>query len=164
MIATVGPEQRIAVFFSDGRRVTRLAPGTYTLQVHDLSAAHNFHLTGPGINQSTPVGEIVHPIWTLTVRNGIYTFKCDVHAAMKGTFTVAVGAPPPPTKCRVPRVVGKTLAAATRAIAAAHCRVGRVRRAYSTRVRGRVVSQSPRVGRTLARGARVSLVVSRGRR
>ena len=161
LIATVGPEQRIAIFYADGRRLTRLAPGSYTLQVHDLSSAHNFHLTGPGINESTSVGEITHPIWRLTFRNGVYTIKCDVHAAMKATFTVAVGAPAP-TRCRVPRVIGKTFAAARRAIVGAHCSVGRVRHTRSKRTRGRVVSQNPGAGRTLARGARVNVAVSRG--
>jgi len=97
------------------------------MQVHDLSNAHNFHLTGPGVNSSTPVGEIVHPLWTLTFRAGRYTFKCDVHSTtMKGSFVVVVGSPGPPTRCRVPNVVGKNLAAARRALRAAHCSAGRV--------------------------------------
>ena len=53
---------------------------------------------------------------------------------------------------------------ARRMITRAHCRVGRVRRAESRRPRGRVVKQSPRWGVKRARGARVSLVVSRGKR
>jgi hypothetical protein len=61
--------------------------------------------------------------------------------------------------------IGKALAAAKRAIGKAHCGVGKVRRAYSTRLAaGRVLSQSPRHGRRLVYGAKVSLVVSRGRR
>jgi PASTA domain-containing protein len=162
LIGTVGPEQRIALFYGDGRRVTRLTPGTYTIQIHDLSAAHNFHLTGPGVNEHTEVSDIVHPVWTVTLRAGTYTFKCDVHAAMKGTFTVGVSAPPPPVKCRVPRVVGKGLGRAKRLIRVGHCAVGRVSYARSPRARGRVVRQAPKPGRRLTRGARVNLVVSRG--
>ena len=65
----------------------------------------------------------------------------------------------------MPKVVGKTLAKAKTAIAKSHCRTGKVTRAYSKRVRkGRVVSQKPRAGKTLANGAKVNLVVSRGRR
>lgn len=161
-IFTAGPNQQIGVFYTDGRRMTRIPPGTYTIQVHDLSTAHDFHLTGPGgIDRRTDVDEIEHPIWTVTFRAGTYTFKCDVHASMKGTFVVAAGAPPP-ARCRVPRVVGKRLAPARRAIRARHCRVGRVRYLRSRRARGRVISQRPRAGRTLANGARVNLVVSRG--
>jgi beta-lactam-binding protein with PASTA domain len=45
------------------------------------------------------------------------------------------------------------------------CRLGKVRRAYSRKVRkGRVISQKPRPGKRLADGAKVSVVVSRGRK
>jgi beta-lactam-binding protein with PASTA domain len=44
------------------------------------------------------------------------------------------------------------------------CRLGKVKRAYSTRRRGVVISQSRRAGRVLAQGTKVNLVVSRGRR
>jgi hypothetical protein len=162
LIFTVGPDQRIGTFYADGRRMTRIPPGTYTIQVHDLSTSHDFHLTGPGVNMKTSVDEIEHPIWTVTFRAGTYTFKCDVHAtAMKGSFVVAVGAPPP-VRCRVPRVIGQTIGRARRSIRVRHCRVGRVRYTRSTRPRGKVVSQKPRAGRRLARGSPVNLVVSRG--
>ena len=86
---------------------------------------------------------------------------------MNGTFTVGTAQPPPPPpppKCKVPKVVGKKLPAARRMITRAHCRVGRVRRARSGKPRGRVVEQTPRWGVSRARGARVNLVVSRGKR
>jgi PASTA domain len=161
-IFTVGPNQQIGVFYADGRRMTRIRPGTYTIQVHDLSTAHDFHLTGPGgVDRRTDVGEIEHPIWTVTFREGTYTFKCDVHPSLRGTFVVSTTAPPVP-KCKVPRLVGKTLARARRMIRAARCSVGRIRRVRSNRARGRVVSQKPRAGRILAATAKVNLVVSRG--
>jgi hypothetical protein len=131
--------------------------------VHDLSTSHDFHLTGPGVDLKTSVEEIEHPIWTVTFRAGTYTFKCDVHtSAMRGSFVVAAGAPPPPTRCRVPRVIGMSLGPARRAIRARHCAVGRIRYTRSARPRGKVASQSPRAGRRLARGTRVNLIVSRG--
>jgi hypothetical protein len=66
--------------------------------------------------------------------------------------------------CTVPKVRGKTLSAAKRAIARARCRVGNIRRAYSSVVReGRVISQQPNAGTVLPSGGRVRLVVSRGR-
>jgi beta-lactam-binding protein with PASTA domain len=47
----------------------------------------------------------------------------------------------------VPKVKGKRLRAAKRAIRRAHCSVGRVRRAFSSSVkRGRVISQKPHPG------------------
>jgi hypothetical protein len=66
--------------------------------------------------------------------------------------------------CTVPRLVGKRLAAARRSIRAAHCAVGRVRRASSQRARGRVMRQSLRPGLRKPAGTKVNLVVSKGRR
>jgi hypothetical protein len=57
-----------------------------------------------------------------------------------------------------------TLPAARRAIVRANCRVGKVRRAYSTATSGRVISQQPGFGAVLPGGGKVDLVVSRGRR
>jgi beta-lactam-binding protein with PASTA domain len=100
--------------------------------------------------------------WTVTFRAGVYQFVCDPHAGfMNGTFGVDRA---PPVKCKVPRVIGKKLPAARRAITRARCRVGRVRRARSLRAQGRVLSQTPRAGITRPKGTRVNLVVSRGRR
>jgi hypothetical protein len=68
-------------------------------------------------------------------------------------------------RCVVPALKRKRLSGARRALAAAHCKLGAVRRAYSTRVRsGRVVSQTPAAGARLPNGGRVSVVVSRGPR
>jgi len=66
--------------------------------------------------------------------------------------------------CVVPRVQGRPLAAARRAIRRAHCSVGRVRQVRSRRARGRVISQSPRPGLRRVAGTKVNLVVSKGRR
>ncbi len=70
------------------------------------------------------------------------------------------GPPPPVVGCVVPRVIGSTLRKARTRIRARHCSVGRIRRARSRRV-GRVIAQSPRPGRRLARGTGVNLVVGR---
>jgi V8-like Glu-specific endopeptidase len=67
--------------------------------------------------------------------------------------------------CIVPRLKGRTLAAARAALARGSCRLGKVTRAYSGTVRvGRIAVQRPAAGRRLARGAKVNVVVSRGRR
>ena len=67
--------------------------------------------------------------------------------------------------CVVPGVRGQRLATARTRLVRANCRLGKVKRAYSLRVRsGRVISQRPRVGARLAELAKVDLVVSRGRR
>ena len=70
-----------------------------------------------------------------------------------------------PGLCTVQDVKRQTLPAAKRTIARANCRVGKIRRAYSKRVKkGRVISQKPRFGAVLRSGGKVNLVVSRGRR
>ena len=65
----------------------------------------------------------------------------------------------------MPNVVGKTLSAARRALARKHCRLGRIGHAFSTkRKKGLVISQKPRAGARRASGAKVNVVVSKGRR
>lgn len=65
--------------------------------------------------------------------------------------------------CKVPNVRGRTLPVAHRAIVRAHCRVGRVRRAYSNVVKkGRVISERPKPGTLLRDHGKVNLAISRG--
>jgi beta-lactam-binding protein with PASTA domain len=65
----------------------------------------------------------------------------------------------------VPNVRGKTVPQARRMLTSRRCRLGRVSRAFSARVRqGKIVRQSRRPGARLARGTRVNVVVSRGQR
>jgi plastocyanin len=64
--------------------------GSYKLTVNDRSAAHNFHITGPGVNRKTSVGATGRTTWTLTFTKGTYRFVCDPHAStMKGSFKVS---------------------------------------------------------------------------
>ncbi|HEX3456121.1 MAG TPA: PASTA domain-containing protein, partial [Gaiellaceae bacterium] len=67
--------------------------------------------------------------------------------------------------CVVPGVKGKRFAAAKRAIGNAFCSVGKVRKAFSKKVKsGRVISQQPRAKTTLRFGAPVRLAVSKGKK
>jgi hypothetical protein len=60
---------------------------------------------------------------------------------------------------------GMTVAAAKQRLGRANCRVGKVTRAYSNDfARGRVISQRPRFGAVLPGGAKVNLVISRGKK
>ena len=82
-----------------------------------------------------------------------------------GSASAASGLTRPASRrqfCVVPRVQGRKMAAARKAIRRAHCRVGRVRKARSLRPSGRVIKQTPRAGKRLPLGAKVNLVVSRG--
>ena len=78
-----------------------------------------------------------------------------------GPFSIKGG----PTACAVPRLRGLTLVVAKRTLAKRGCAIGRVTRVRSRRVaRGRVVAQRPAPGLRLRVGARISVVLSRGRR
>ena len=57
-------------------------------------------------------------------------------------------------------MIGLTLAKAKAKIRKAHCSVGKIRRARSSRV-GRVIGQSPRAGVKKPNGFKVKLVVGR---
>jgi beta-lactam-binding protein with PASTA domain len=57
-------------------------------------------------------------------------------------------------------VVGQKLARAKAKIVSRHCKVGKITRAHAGAAkRGRVLAQRPKGGRTLKKGARISLKV-----
>jgi plastocyanin len=88
LVGTDGPGFTITVKKA-GKKVTRLKHGRYTIVVKDLSSAHNFHLTGPGLNKKTTVSFQGTKTWTVTLKKGTYKFVCDPHAPiMKGSFKV----------------------------------------------------------------------------
>jgi beta-lactam-binding protein with PASTA domain len=68
-------------------------------------------------------------------------------------------------RCIVPKAKGKALRTAKRALVKAHCKVGKVRKAFSAKVKkGRVIAQGARPGKKLAPGAKVRLTVSKGKK
>ena len=68
---------------------TSVPAGSYTLTVDDQSSAHNFHLTGDGVDVKTEVAETGTKTFQITLKPGTYHFQCDPHAsAMNGTLTV----------------------------------------------------------------------------
>src|SRR5512132_1204947 len=89
LVAVVGTNDAFVISLrdGDGNAVTQLAPGTYDIAVSDRSESHNFHLKGPGVDQSTPIGEKQEITWTVTIGDGRYTYVCDAHASqMRGYF------------------------------------------------------------------------------
>ena len=98
LVATVGRNDSFSISLQDasGRAVTSLDPGTYDIEVHDLSEEHNFHLFGPGVDQATDIGSVRDVVWTVTFTDGTYRFQCDAHSAtMRGRFTVGTVATTP---------------------------------------------------------------------
>ena len=83
---------------AQGTRVTTLDPGTYDIAVDDQSDFHDFHLQGPGVDESTGVEFIGKVSWTVTFKDGVYDYFCDVHpVSLHGAFTAGTPPPPPPS-------------------------------------------------------------------
>jgi beta-lactam-binding protein with PASTA domain len=80
--------------------------------------------------------------------------------SVSATFTLN----PAPPACVVPKLKGKTLKAAKRMLTKAHCKPGRITKKFSRVKKGRVISQKPKPGKHLAAGAKVNLVVSKGKK
>jgi hypothetical protein len=110
LVAVVGTNDAFVITLQDaaGNVVRNLAPGTYDIAVSDRSAEHNFHLTGPNVDQMTDVVQRQEVTWTVTLTDGTYRFVCDPHAAqMRGSFTVGnVPPPPPPPPAQPVRLTG----------------------------------------------------------
>jgi plastocyanin len=107
LFGTVGPGMSIVLLDAQGTRVTKLDPGTYDIEVEDLSDEHNFHLRGPGVNRLTPVEGQGTETWTVAFTDGSYTYVCDPHSTvMRGSF--AAGNPPAAAPPQTPVVTAKT--------------------------------------------------------
>jgi hypothetical protein len=127
------------------------------------------------VTENVPAGASVTAV---TASGGASTITSTNLAA--GTATVLVGSgqsvvtfttqgppgtPIPPRPCKVPNVLGLSLAAAKTALKRASCTLGLVTRAYSrTYPAGGVAATKPARGTVLAHNARVGIVLSRGPR
>jgi beta-lactam-binding protein with PASTA domain len=82
------------------------------------------------------------------------------------TYQPPAGTPPAPAPiCKVPKTKGMKLAVAEKAVRRADCKVGRIKKVSSRRVRsGRVTGTSPPAGRKLRAGWKVELFESKGPR
>jgi len=102
LVGVVGPSATISLKNADGTNVTHLDPGMYVVSVDDRAIDHNFHLFGPGVEQSTDVEGMGVTSWNVQFQDGTYTFRCDPHAStMRGTFTVGAVPPPPPPPAKL---------------------------------------------------------------
>ena len=102
-------------------------------------------------------------LWTIQEYARIPVGRGD-QSGRWGTWWGRVGGGPPLARplCLVPRVVGKRLDKAWHQIAAAHCRLGKVRRVQATkRRRGRVLRQAPAAGTRDRSDTKVDLRVGR---
>jgi Copper binding proteins, plastocyanin/azurin family len=90
LVGNVGPGFVISLSGADGAAVTTLTAGSYTIDVNDQSDIHNFHLTGPGVDETTDVAGTGSSTFEVDLEAGTYTFVCDPHAgSMTGSFEVS---------------------------------------------------------------------------
>ena len=96
LVAVVGTNDAFVISLRDasGNLVTQLDPGTYDIAVSDRSEAHNYHLKGPGVDQTTPIGDKQEATWTVTFTDGRYSFVCDAHAGLMRGYFLAGNVPP----------------------------------------------------------------------
>ena len=97
LTATVGPGFTIRFVDANGKAVSQLDPGAYSITIKNLSPMqeHNFHLKGPGVDMASAFDNNT-VTWNVTLVDGTYKYQCDAHPTiMKGSFHV--GALPPPT-------------------------------------------------------------------
>jgi plastocyanin len=90
LTGVVGESDAYVITLKDGTGapVTSLKAGSYTVKVKDASKIHNFHLTGAGVDEKTSVADTTEVTWTVTLTPGTYTYTCDPHPKMTGSFTV----------------------------------------------------------------------------
>jgi hypothetical protein len=96
LTAATGPGNAITFTGPDGRAVSHLDPGTYTVNVDDTSNRRDFTLRGPGVSEHTGFEPTGDHTWAVALKDGWYrfydaAFEPDFH----GEFSV--GSPPPVT-------------------------------------------------------------------
>jgi hypothetical protein len=134
---------------------------SYRWQACDAAGTACVDLSGGQLSfielRAADVGKRLRVVVTATNVDGSRSATSDLSAsvvARKVTRQV---------RCVVPNVRGKSLKQAKSRIRQAHCKTGRLVRAYSRSVRrGRVISQAPKPGARMKQGTRVRLVVSKG--
>ena len=86
--ATVGQGSFLTLRL-DGRIVTRLRAGKYTVAVADRSTKDNFHLVGGSVNRATSVAKRQNATWILDLKKGAYRYSSDGISKRKAVFRVA---------------------------------------------------------------------------
>jgi hypothetical protein len=97
----------IALNDGSGKKVSRLAPGTYTVIVKDRSTLHNFHLASnedPTVDFRTDLDFVGEESFTVTFRDDTrYAYACEPHwQTMNGEFFVTNTSVPPPPPALAP--------------------------------------------------------------
>jgi hypothetical protein len=89
LTVNVGPGSQISLKTPYAQRLTALEAGQYTMTITDVSPRENFHLIGPGLNQSTGLRAVGTTTWMLSLRAGSYRYRSDrPHSKLRGTLAV----------------------------------------------------------------------------
>lgn len=85
--ATVG--NQFITLRQDGKLVTRLRAGKYSIIVTDTSATQGFRLVGPGVTKVTSLKGTGKTTWNLDLKKGKYVYSSPARKGGKRTFVVA---------------------------------------------------------------------------
>ena len=163
----------------DGVSLPATAPGTILVRVH--GSADGDPLTGRGaIVYDRPAGRAFFrrvsassaSTFTLSQKATVpahgsqrFRFAYAQDLTQASVDSLAALAVKTFKGCTVPKVTGKSLAAAKKAITKAGCTVGKVKKAYSAKVKkGRVISSKPKAGTHADYHAKIALTLSRGKK
>jgi hypothetical protein len=72
----------------DGKLVTTLPHGKYTIVVTDNSKTTGFRLSGPGVTKQTSVKGVGRSTWTLTLKKGKYVYSSITHPSRKRVLRI----------------------------------------------------------------------------
>jgi NitT/TauT family transport system substrate-binding protein len=72
----------------DGKAVTTLPHGKYTIVVTDNSPSTGFQLVGPGVSKKTSVKGKGRSTWTVTLKKGKYVYSSVAHPGRRKTINV----------------------------------------------------------------------------
>ena len=126
LVGTVGPGFTIELADANGKPVSVLTAGTYTLLVHDLSDQHNFALGSETTNTRILTGSIEgvgDETYTVNLTPGVYVYACSAHPdTMFGIFKV-VAAPKPTPATLTAKVTTKAVSLSPKSVTAGTYRV-----------------------------------------
>jgi NitT/TauT family transport system substrate-binding protein len=72
----------------DGKAVSTLPHGKYTIVVTDNSTSTGFRLTGPGVTKATSVKGKGRSTWTVTLKKGKYVYSSITHPKRNRTLKI----------------------------------------------------------------------------
>lgn len=131
-----------------------------------ITYSYQWERCGSGPAQCVEIPRATEPEYVVRLADAGSVLRLMVSATNTAGATTAASAATAavPYQCIVPSLTRRTLRAARARLRASHCRLGKVRRRYSSRVSsGRIISQRPAKGTELPDRGKVSVVISRGR-